>query len=51
MTIKEICYFVAETAVGLSPASVQFSSVHRDFKIQFTINPHKVSVHTVTLFY
>jgi len=40
MTVKEISYFVAELAVGLSPASVQSSYVYRNPKIQFTINPH-----------
>jgi len=40
MTVKEMSYFAAELAVGLSPASLQFNSVNRNFKIQFTINPH-----------
>jgi len=37
MTVKEIPHFAADLAVGLSPASVQFSSVYINFKIQFTI--------------
>jgi len=40
MTVKKISYFAAELAVGLSPASVQFSSIYRNFKIQYTINLH-----------